>query len=132
MPTKKETTKPAAAHTAVHAATTHAATAHVAKEHKPAVRPERYIEAIGRRKTAIARVRVMNGTGKISVNGKETSRYFSSPQFAAVAVAPLDDLKIKETFDVTANVKGGGIHAQAEAIRLGISRAIVEKNPAWK
>ncbi|MDE2019449.1 MAG: 30S ribosomal protein S9 [Patescibacteria group bacterium] len=117
MPTtvKKETTKPAAAH--------HAA--------KPA-KSDRYIEAIGRRKTAIARVRIVNGTGKVSVNGKESGQYFVTPRIAAAALAPLDDLKIRETFDVSAKVSGGGIKAQAEAIRLGIARAIVEKNEAWK
>jgi len=136
MPTKKEPKTTAAhatahpvAHPAAHA-TAHVA-AHPAREHKPA-KDNHYIEAVGRRKTAIARVRVMNGTGKVSVNGKEPSQYFVMPRIAAVATAPLDDLKIKANFDVSAKVQGGGIHAQAEAIRLGISRAIVEKNIAWK
>ena len=112
---KKETAKPAAAH--------HAA--------KPA-KAEKYIEAVGRRKTAIARVRVVVGTGKVSVNGKEAAHYFVMPRMAAVAISPLEDLKVRETFDVSAKVSGGGVKAQAEAIRLGIARAIVEKNEAWK
>jgi small subunit ribosomal protein S9 len=132
MPTKKEPKAPAVHHAATaHPVATHAAKPAVAA-HKPAARPERYIEAVGRRKTAIARVRVSNGTGKVLINEKEPQHYFALPRLAVIAVAPLEDLKIKDNFDVSAHVSGGGIHAQAEAIRLGIARAIVEKNSAWK
>ncbi len=127
-PTKKE---PKATTTVHHAATTHIAKPAVAA-HKPAARPERYIEAIGRRKTAIARVRISNGDGKFLVNEKDPKHYFVLPRLAAIAVSPLEDLKIRANFNVSAHVSGGGIHAQAEAIRLGIARAIVEKNSAWK
>ena len=92
----------------------------------------RYIEAIGRRKTAIARVRVSVGTGKVVVNDKTSKEYFTLPRLVAAAIAPLVELKLDKDFDVSAHVSGGGIHAQAEAIRLGIARAIVEKNPEWK
>jgi len=91
----------------------------------------RYTEAVGRRKTAIARVRIHAGTGKVMVNGKSLNAYFVLPRLAADAKSPLDQLKLSE-YDVTVNVHGGGIHAQAGAIRLGISRAIIAKSPDWK
>ena len=112
------------------------APAHAATEHKETVaaphKAVRYIEAIGRRKTAIARVRVSVGDGKFLVNEKAPKDYFDLPRLIATALAPLTDLQLHKDFDVSAHVKGGGIHAQAEAIRLGIARAIVEKDPAWK
>lgn len=128
----KETAKKEPKAPAAHHAAKAAAPAHRAAKPKPAPRVERYIEAIGRRKTAIARVRVSNGDGKFLINDKEPEHYFAMPRLAAIAVSPLEDLKIKANFNVSARVQGGGIHAQAEAIRLGVSRAIVEKNSAWK
>ena len=107
------------------AAATHAAAAH------PAAPKNRYIEAIGRRKTAIARVRLTKGDGKFIVNGKAAKEYFMLPRLIINALRPLAELKI-EGYDVSAQVKGGGIHAQAEAIRLGIARAVAEKEPERK
>ncbi len=107
--------------------TAHTAPAAAPRAHKPG----RYTEAGGRRKTAIARVRLMAGSGKVTVNGKELKHYFVLSRQAAAARSPLDQLKLVD-FDVTAHVKGGGIHAQAEAIRLGLSRAIILKDPEWK
>ena len=92
----------------------------------------RYVEAVGRRKTAIARVRISSGDGKLSINEKEPKAYFDLPRLVTIAFSPLSELKIDGTYDVSAHVSGGGIHAQAEAIRLGIARAIIEKNPEWK
>lgn len=92
----------------------------------------RYIEAVGRRKTAIARVRIFSGSGKLTVNDADSKSYFVMPGLIATAVSPLTELKLKSEFDVSAHVMGGGIHAQAEAIRLGVARAIVEKDPEWK
>jgi len=92
----------------------------------------RYIEAVGRRKTAIARVRLSVGTGKAIVNDMDPVAYFTLPRLVAAAIAPLVELKLKDNFDLSAHVSGGGIHAQAEAVRLGVARAIVEKNPEWK
>lgn len=92
----------------------------------------RYTEAVGRRKTAIARVRITpGGTGKMTVNGKTPKDYFTLPRLVADARSPLDQLKLN-TYDVSVNVTGGGIHAQAGAVRLGISRAIIAKEPDWK
>ena len=114
------------------------AVSHAVHEHKAATPKEsslkkegRYIEAVGRRKTAIARVRIFPGDGKMTVNGKDIKKYFVSARQCLAALSPLTDLKIV-TLDASAHVKGGGIHAQAEAIRLGLSRAIIAKNPEWK
>ena len=67
----------------------------------------------------------------MTVNGKDVKKYFVSVRQQMAAVSPFTDLKIV-TFDASAHVSGGGIHAQAEAIRLGLSRAIIMKNPEWK
>lgn len=91
----------------------------------------RYTEAVGRRKTAIARVRLSAGKGKVTVNGKDILAYFTLPRLVAAAKAPLEQLQIGD-LDVSVKVVGGGIHAQAEAVRLGISRAIVSKSGDWK
>lgn len=92
----------------------------------------KYIEAVGRRKTAIARVRLFAGTGKMTVNDKAGKEYFGLSRLVADALAPLTTLKIGGEWDVTAHVSGGGIHAQAGAVRLGVARALVEKNAEWK
>jgi len=91
----------------------------------------RYTEAVGRRKTAIARVRMSAGDGKMTVNGKDVKKYFVSSRLSNAAVAPFTDLKLV-AFDVSVHVSGGGIRAQAEAIRMGLARAIVLKDPEWK
>jgi small subunit ribosomal protein S9 len=117
---KRKITKPA-----------HAVAARVAVAHKTAGGKSRYTEAIGRRKTAIARVRIMAGTGNITVNGKSLKEYFTLSRLIQDAKSPLEQLKLKE-YDVTIMVSGGGIHSQAGAVRLGISRAIVAKSPDWK
>jgi small subunit ribosomal protein S9 len=101
------------------------------REHKVAAPKGRYTEAVGRRKTAIARVRMFSGSGKITVNGKDIKAYFTLPRLVQDARSPLEQLKLTE-FDVTVVVSGGGIDAQAGAIRLGISRAIIAKTPDWK
>jgi small subunit ribosomal protein S9 len=101
------------------------------KESSNAKNDKRYFEGVGRRKTSIARVRMFPGNGDFTVNGKKLKEYFVSKKHQTAAIAPLNDLKLV-AFDVTAMVSGGGIHAQAEAIRLGLSRAIILKNPEWK
>ena len=98
---------------------------------KTTTKSHRYTEAVGRRKTAIARVRISAGKGAVTVNGKDVKKYFTLPRLVAAAIAPMNELKV-EDLDVSAHVSGGGIHAQAEAIRLGLSRAIIEKDSAWK
>ena len=92
----------------------------------------KYIEAVGRRKTSIARVRLFEGSGKLTVNDKEAKEYFGLSRLVADALAPLTSLKIGKEWDVTVKVSGGGIHAQAGAIRMGVARALVKKDEAWK
>ena len=111
------------------------AVAHAPKERKAPVAAKtrgKYIETVGRRKTSIARVRLFEGSGKMTVNDKDAKQYFSLPRLVADAMAPLTSLKIAGEWDVTAKVSGGGIHAQAGAVRLGVARALVEKNAEWK
>lgn len=87
------------------------------------------INTLGRRKKAIARVYLQEGTGKIIVNNKDYKEYFptSTLQYVATQAFELTDSVGK--FDVKANLDGGGISGQAEALRLGISRALCEVDP---
>lgn len=80
----------------------------------------------GRRKTAIARVYLQPGKGTITVNERELTEYFKSEIHQILVKQPLALLKLDNQYDITANVEGGGIKGQAEAIRLGITRALVE------
>ena len=93
----------------------------------------RYYEAVGRRKTAIARVRMFTrGDKELIVNDKPLEKYFSNKMFRAVIEAPLVKMNIPERFRIVARVKGGGSNSQAEAIRHGISRALVMFNVDFK
>jgi small subunit ribosomal protein S9 len=82
----------------------------------------------GRRKSAIARVFLRPGSGKFTVNGKQFEEYFVTPAQRIAAKRPLGIADINETFDVLTTVKGGGINGQADAIKLGITRALMEFN----
>ena len=92
---------------------------------KAAVKHHRYHEGIGRRKTAVARVRLMKGAGALNVNGHTFVEYFPTVRRQAAAAAPLRELKLEDKFDVEARVKGGGPNAQAEAVRHGLARALM-------
>ena len=93
----------------------------------------RYIEAIGRRKQAVARVRLHNGgTGLIKIFDRELEEYFSIEIMQLAVKAPLRETGMDNVFDITVHVKGGGIHGQAGAIRLGITRALMEFNPEFR
>ena len=85
--------------------------------------------AIGRRKTSVARVYVQEGKGNIVINNKALSDYFPSAIMQFKVEQPFSILEEKGNFDVKVNVEGGGLTGQAEAIRLGISRAMVLLNP---
>ncbi|KKS37443.1 MAG: Ribosomal protein S9 [Parcubacteria group bacterium GW2011_GWA2_42_14] len=98
-----------------------------------APKPDRYWEAVGRRKTAIARVRLFTKGDKVLVvNGKPYDVYFQDLAHRAVVEDALKKMKSLERFRMSAKVQGGGIHAQAEAIRHGISRALTKFNPDFK
>jgi small subunit ribosomal protein S9 len=82
----------------------------------------------GRRKSAIARVFLRPGTGNFTVNGKGHDVYFVTEQQRVSAVRPLILTELKGTFDVVTTVRGGGVSAQADAVKMGISRALLEFN----
>lgn len=84
------------------------------------------VHKIGRRKTAVARVYLSEGSGKITVNKREFDNYFTTPTLRYKVSQPLLLTNNSEAFDIAINVFGGGITGQAEAIRLAISRALVE------
>ena len=86
------------------------------------------IWGLGRRKSAVARVRIKAGTGKMTINKREMTEYFKSHMERNSVVRPFIVTDLKDKFDVHANVKGGGCIAQAEAVRLGISRCLVQVN----
>jgi len=92
----------------------------------------RYFEGIGRRKTAVARVRILSGKGQVSVNGQDLKKYFKISRLEKSAIAPLINLKLSDQFDLTAKVRGGGLKAQAEAVRLGLARALVLSSDEFK
>jgi small subunit ribosomal protein S9 len=84
------------------------------------------INAIGRRKAAVARVYLRDGKGKITVNDRDYKEYFGAETLQYVVTQPLVLLNIAEKYDIVANLDGGGAKGQAEALRLGITRALVK------
>ena len=82
----------------------------------------------GRRKSAIARVFLRPGSGNFTVNGKQFEEYFVTPAQRVAAKLPLGIADINETFDVLSTVMGGGVNGQADAVKLGIARALMEFN----
>lgn len=85
--------------------------------------------ATGRRKTATARVRITEGTGKFIANGRDFDTHFSHEDFAKQAYAPLLTVEMRDKIDVTANVRGGGVAGQAVAVAHGIARALEKLDP---
>lgn len=91
------------------------------------------INAIGRRKAAVARVYLSNGKGNITINGKDYKDYFAQDTLQYIVTQPLVLLDAADSYDISVNLAGGGVKGQAEALRLGISRALVrldEENKA--
>ncbi len=87
---------------------------------------KKYIETIGRRKTSVARVRLFRKKGKITVNEKDFKEYFPTYEMQEIVLSPLNKLKVSDKFSFSVKAKGGGIHSQAEALKLGISRALIK------
>ncbi len=87
------------------------------------------VQATGRRKQAIARVRMTPGTGKITANGREFDDYFPSAVHRTLITEPLRLTSNEESYDIAVTLSGGGLSGQAGAFRLGITRALVEANP---
>jgi len=87
------------------------------------------IHKIGRRKTSVARVTLTEGTGKFTFNGKDVEQYFPSPSMKMTIEKPFKVVNMDSKYDVAANVSGSGLSAQADAVSLGISRALLEVDP---
>ena len=87
------------------------------------------VNAIGRRKAAVARVFVKEGTGVITINKKDLTVYFPSSILQLIVKQPLSTLGATEKYDIKVNLDGGGFKGQAEALRLAIARALVKINP---
>lgn len=105
---------------------------HKIKEEKKEVKKEKYFEAVGRRKTSIARVRIYGQKGEISVNGKDYLKYFPILRLHKTVIAPIAEMKIGDKISATVKVKGGGMNSQAGAIRMGIARALSLYNPDFR
>jgi small subunit ribosomal protein S9 len=90
------------------------------------------IHAIGRRKTSIARIYMEPGKGTITVNNKDYKEYFPTLPLQYLINQAQETVNMKEVFDITVNVEGGGFKGQAEAIRLGIARALVKADETSK
>ena len=88
--------------------------------------------ATGKRKTAVARVYVASGTGQVRVNGRALDEYFGRPTSRMIVRQPFEVTATTGQYDVAANVCGGGVSAQAAAIRHGITRALVEVNAEFR
>lgn len=102
----------------------------------PQIKDGKYFEAVGRRKESTARIRVWQNPNKtimnIEVNGKNYTDYFPLLYLQKAVDAPLRKLRIFDSYKITAITKGGGSKGQAEAIRLGVSRALLKLNPEWR
>ena len=90
------------------------------------------INALGRRKAAVARVFLTEGSGKITINKKDLSEYFPSPLLQFIVKQPLAKLEIEGKYDIKINLRGGGSKGQSEAARLAVSRALIKINPEDK
>lgn len=90
------------------------------------------INAIGRRKSAVARVYLTKGDGKIKVNGKDFKEYFPQVHIQHSITAPFETVNAENIYDLKINVTGGGYKGQAEAVRMAISRALVKLNEDFR
>ncbi|MGC8981744.1 MAG: 30S ribosomal protein S9 [Minisyncoccia bacterium] len=102
----------------------------------PKIEEGKYVEGIGRRKTAIARVRIYSNPQKevmgIYVNDQHYTKYFPTLDLQKSADAALRKLRLFDAYIVKVLVKGGGLRGQADAIKLGLARALVKLNPEWR
>lgn len=96
-----------------------------------AARPVEY-RATGRDKEAVARVRLLPGTGKIIINGRPFEEYFPVLSWRAQVLKPLQLTATLDKYDVIANVRGGGLSGQADAVRHGIARALLQVDPNFR
>lgn len=90
------------------------------------------INATGRRKASIARVYLTKGEGNITINGKSLNEYFPQNHISNKVLEPLQAIEVENLYNLKINVKGGGFKGQAEAIRMGLSRALVKLNEEFR
>ena len=93
---------------------------------------EKQKNAVGRRKAAVTRVFLSKGDGNININGKDYKTYFPLVYLQNQVESPLVAIESADKFDVVVNAKGGGVKGQAEAIKLGIARALLQTNPEYR
>lgn len=91
--------------------------------------PKPLVQATGRRKSSVARVRLYDGTGKVVLNGRALNDYFPEASFRIRVMEPLKIVDLEGRYDVHAKLEGGGMTGQSDALRLGISRALVAVDP---
>lgn len=84
------------------------------------------VNTLGRRKSAVARIYVNEGKGNITINKRDLTEYFPTTTLQYIVLQPLNLLEVAEKYDIKVNLDGGGIKGQAEALRLAISRALIE------
>lgn len=97
-----------------------------------AARPERYYEGLGRRKTSVARVRLFTKRQGVTINDKTLADYFPLTALQKKVLSPLEKMKIMDKLGAVVHVYGGGLTGQAEAIRLGVARALIIFNAEFK
>ena len=93
---------------------------------------EKQKNAVGRRKQAVTRVFLTKGEGNITINGKDYKTYFPLIYLQNQVEAPLKTIESTEAFDIVVNATGGGVKGQAEAVKLGIARALLQVNPEYR
>lgn len=94
--------------------------------------PKPLIQKTGRRKQAVARVRLRPGTGKVTVNRREFANYFPTETHRMVVLEPLRLTNTDDVYDVDATLDGGGVSGQAGALRMGVARALAELDPEMR
>lgn len=90
------------------------------------------INATGRRKASVARIYLTDGSGNVTINGKAYKEYFPQIHIQQSIIAPFMAVEVGDAYDVKVNVKGGGFKGQAEAVRMAISKALVEINAEFR
>jgi small subunit ribosomal protein S9 len=93
---------------------------------------EKHKNAVGRRKEAVTRVFLSKGDGNITINGKDYKTYFPLVYLQNQVESPFKSIQAADKFDVVVNATGGGVKGQAEAVKLGIARALLQVNPEYK
>ena len=91
-----------------------------------------YFYGTGRRKSSVARVRIMPGTGAITINGRDIDDYFGLGTLKLIVNQPFETTNTQGTFDLICTVKGGGVSGQAGAIRHGLARALLQADPNYR